>query len=273
MQVRLLPLRLIEDDMIELDRIYNEDCLVGMQRIPDGSVDCIICDLPYEVLNKGNKHAQWDRLIPFDKLWKQYERIIKPNGAIVLFAQGMFTAKLMTSNEKLWRYNLIWDKVRRSGFLNANRMPLRSHEDICVFYKSLPTYNPQMVKCEPHKRNHTRGDLKEQTNRCYGKFVVTPTIISDEKFPVSIIQQPKEHCVGSFFHPTQKPVALIEYLIKTYTNEGELVLDNCMGSGTTAVAAINTGRRFIGFELQKEYFDIANKRIDEARMNAMTLFK
>ena len=128
-----------------------------------------------------------------------------------------------------------------------------------------------MEKCEPHKRNHTRGDLKEQTNRCYGKFVVTPTIISDENFPVSIIQSPKEHCVGKFFHPTQKPVALIEYLIKTYTNEGETVLDNCMGSGTTAVACIRTKRNFIGFELQKEYFDIANERIKNEQQQ-LTLF-
>ena len=255
--------------MIELDRIYNEDCLVGMQRIPDGSVDCIICDLPYEVLNKGNKHAQWDRLIPFDKLWEQYERIIKQNGAIVLFAQGMFTAKLMTSNGKLWRYNLIWKKGGRiSGFLNAKKMPLREHEDILVFYKQLPTYNPQMFKGTP---NHTRGKmLGEKTNRCYGNFVNAEDFISDMKYSRSVLDFPKPH---PSVHPTQKPVPLIEWLIKTYTNEGELVLDNCMGSGTTAVAAINTGRCFIGFELQKEYFDIANKRIDEARMNAITLFK
>lgn len=240
-----------------------------MQRIPDGSVDCIICDLPYEVLNKGNKHAQWDRLIPFDKLWEQYERIIKQNGAIVLFAQGMFTAKLMTSNGKLWRYNLIWKKGGRiSGFLNAKKMPLREHEDILVFYKQLPTYNPQMFKGTP---NHTRGKmLGEKTNRCYGNFVNAEDFISDMKYSRSVLDFPKPH---PSVHPTQKPVPLIEWLIKTYTNEGELVLDNCMGSGTTAVAAINTGRCFIGFELQKEYFDIANKRIDEARMNAITLFK
>ena len=258
--------------MIELNKIYNEDCLEGMKRIPDGSVDCIICDLPYEVLNKSNPDAQWDRIIPFDALWAQYERIIKINGAIVLFAQGMFTAKLMMSNERLWRYNLIWDKIKISGFLNANRMPLRSHEDILVFYKSLPTYNPQMEKCEPHKRNHSKGNLKSpQKNRCYGSFVETPTIISDEKFPKSIVSIAKEHKVGHFFHPTQKPVALLEYLIKTYTNEGETVLDNCMGSGTTAIAAIRTKRNFIGFELNKEYFDIANKRI-KSEQQQLSLF-
>ena len=245
--------------MIELNKIYNEDCVEGMKLIPDGSVDCIICDLPYEVLNKGNKHAQWDRLIPFDKLWEQYDRIIKPNGAIVLFAQGMFTAKLMTSNEKLWRYNLIWRKGGRcSGFLNAKRMPLREHEDIVVFYKNLPIYNPQMTKGIP---NHTRGRMDgEQTNRCYGTFGKSKDYISDEKYPRSILNFQKPH---PQIHPTQKPVSLIEYLIKTYTNDGETILDNCMGSGTTAVAAIRTKRNFIGFELQKEYFDIANKRIKD----------
>lgn len=251
---------------MELDKIYNEDCLDGMNRIPDESVDCIICDLPYEVLNKGNKHAKWDRLIPFDKLWKHYERVIKPNGAIVLFAQGMFTAKLMMSNEKLWRYNLIWNKKAKTGFLNANRMPLRSHEDLCVFYKKLPTYNPQKTKCEPHQRNHSKGKMEgKPKNRCYGTFVDLPTTITDEKYPISIIEVSREHLFKGMHHPTQKPIALIEYLIKTYTNEGETVLDNCMGSGTTAVAAINTNRHFIGFELEKEYFNVANKRIEEAR--------
>lgn len=248
---------------MELDKIFNEDCLDGMKRIPAESVDCIICDLPYEVLNKGNKHAQWDKLIPFDKLWEQYERVIKPNGAIILFAQGLFTAKLMTSNEKLWRYNLIWKKGTRStGFLNANRMPLRNHEDLCVFYKQQPTYNPQMWKGRPnHTRSATRRPVKN--NRCYGVMDQTPTIITEWKYPFSIIDIEKEH--KKQYHSTQKPVALIEYLIKTYTNEGETVLDNCMGSGTTAIAAINTNRRFIGFELDTDFFEIANKRIEDFR--------
>lgn len=247
--------------MIELNTIYNEDCLEGMNRIPDASVDCIICDLPYEVLNKGNKHAQWDRIIPFEPLWKQYERVIKDNGAIVLFAQGMFTAKLMMSNERLWRYNLIWKKGNRStGFLNANRMQLRCHEDMCVFYKNLPTYNPQMWNGRPnHTRTATYRSVKN--NRCYGKMNQLPTAITEWKFPISVIDIEKEH--GKQLHPTQKPVTLLEYLIKTYTNEGETILDNCMGSGTTAIAAIRTKRNFIGFELQKEYYDIACDRINK----------
>lgn len=250
------------------------DCLEEMKNILDKSIDMILCDLPYEVLNKGNKHAQWDKLIPFDKLWEQYNRIIKDSGAIVLFAQGMFTAQLMMSNAKMWRYNLIWDKVQKNGFLNANKMPLRQHEDICIFYKNLPTYNPQMTKCEPHKRNHSKGSMsKPHKNSCYGHFIEVPTIITDEKYPTSIISISKEHKVGNFFHPTQKPVALLEYLIKTYSNEGETILDNTMGSGSTGVACVNTNRDFIGIELNEEYFKIAERRIEEAKVNkAYSLF-
>lgn len=186
----------------------------------------------------------------------------------------MFTARLMMSNPKMWRYNLVWDKVRRSGFLNTNRMPLRQHEDICVFYKKLPTYNPQMEKCPPHKRNHSRGDMKGQLkNRCYGNFVGTPTIISDEKFPTSIIPIQREHQVGKFLHPTQKPVELIRYLIRTYSNPNELILDNTIGSGTTAVAAIKEHRHWIGFELDKGYFDKAQERINEVLSQPTLDFK
>ena len=241
--------------MIELNKIYNEDCLEGMKRIPDKSVDCIICDLPYGVLNKKNKHAQWDNPLQFDVLWKHYNRIIKDNGAIILFGQGMFTARLMMSNSKMWRYNLIYKKGNcTSGFLNARRMPLRNHEDICIFYKKLPTYNPQMrVDNKIHERSKPRGK-----NSCYGKFKNMTTSWSNERFPVSVIDIPREYIVK---HPTQKPVALFEYLIKTYSNEGETILDNCMGSGTTAIACINTKRNYIGFEIEKEYYDLSQERI------------
>ena len=258
--------------MIELNKIYNEDCLEGMKRIPDGSVDCVICDLPYEVLNKNNANVQWDRIIPFEPLWGQYERVTKDNAAIILFAQGMFTAKMMLSNPKLWRYNLIWDKVAKTGFLNSKRMPLRQHEDICVFYKQLPTYNPQMVKCEPYKRNHSKGDGKHsQKNSCYGTFVEVPTIISDEKYPTSIISVSKEHTIGHFFHPTQKPVALIQYLIRTYSNEGDLVLDNCSGSGTTAISCIKEKRNFICFEKDETYWKKSVERVEKEQQQ-LTLF-
>lgn len=248
--------------MIDIDKIYNEDCLEGMKRIADGAVDCIITDLPYGVLNEQSEGGSWDSIIPLEPMWEQFKRVTKPNAAIVLFCQGMFTAKLMMSQPKMWRYNLIWDKDRKSGFLNANRMPLRRHEDIAVFYRELPTYNPQMEKVAPHRRNHTRGDMKgQQKNRCYGDFVAIPTIISDEKFPTSIIYIPREHDVKEFHHPTQKPVDLLRYLILTYSNEGDTILDATIGSGTTAVAALMEKRHFIGFETNKEYFDIAQKRI------------
>lgn len=257
--------------MVKPNDIYLGDCLDVMQDIPDKSIDAIICDLPYQVLNKSNPNAKWDKIIPFYPLWKQYERIIKDNGAIILFAQGMFTAQLMMSNQKLWRYNLIWDKGRVTGFLNANRMPMRRHEDICVFYKKLPTYNPQMEKCEPHQRNHGKGNNESPTNRCYGNFVSTPTIISDEKFPKSIIQVKSEHKNGEFYHPTQKPVNLLRYLIRTYTNENDVILDNTMGSGSTIVACIKEKRQWIGIEKDEKYFEIAKQRIQEEK-SQLTLF-
>lgn len=250
------------------------DCLVEMQRIPDKSVDMVLCDLPYEVLNKSNKNAQWDRLLPFDKLWEQYERVIKDNGAIVLFAQGMFTAQLMMSNPKLWRYNLVWDKILISGFLNARRMPLRSHEDICVFYKELPTYNPQMREGKPiHSKGMAYKD-KELTNNCYGSLGATDDSRkgSTEKYPTSIVRFQKPH-PSIAVHPTQKPVELCEYLIKTYTNEGDTILDNTMGSGSTMVACVNARRNGIGIELDDDYFKIAQARVNEAQVRAqLTLF-
>lgn len=242
--------------------IKQGDCLELMKEIPDGSVDMVLCDLPYGVLNR--QKAKWDSPIEMKALWKEWERVVKDKGAIVLFGQGMFTANTIFSAPNLWRYNLVWKKGKRcSGFLNANRQPLRNHEDIMVFCSGQTTYNPQMVKCEPHERNHSRGKLSGGgTNRCYGSFTDLPTRISDEKYPRSVLDYSQDFPP---VHPTQKPVALLEYLIKTYTNEGELVLDNCMGSGSTCVAAINTERRYIGFELEPEYFEIAERRIERAK--------
>ena len=230
--------------MIELNRIYNEDCLEGMKRIPDGSVDCIICDLPY-----GTTACKWDTIIPFEPLWEQYKRVVKTDGAIVLFGSEPFTSLLICSNMKDFKYNWYWQK-RPVNFLNAKHQPLRNTETISVF--NAKSYNPQGLVFQP-KIN--KRSCSTETNRAHGlsnksEYTNYPTQI------LSVIGE-------SGLHPTQKPVALIEYLIKTYTNEGEIILDNCMGSGTTAVAAIRTKRNFIGFELQKEYFDIANKRIKE----------
>lgn len=247
-----------------LDQIILGDCLEILPSIPDKSIDAIICDPPYAVLNKSNASAKWDNIIPFEPMWEQLERIIKDNGAIVLFGQGMFTAKLILSNEKHYRYSLVWDKKLKTGFLNAKRAPLRQHEDIAVFYRKQPTYNPQMVKCEPHRRNHSKGNMEKPTqNRCYGNFIETPTIISDEKYPTSIISIPKLHPTGKSFHPTEKPINLMSWLIRTYTDTGGVVLDFCAGSGSTLVAAIRENRHFIGIELTKEYYDIASQRIKD----------
>ena len=254
----------------QIDKIYNEDCLEGMKRIADGAVDCIITDLPYGVLNEQSEGGSWDSIIPLEPMWEQFKRVTKPNAAIVLFAQGMFTADLMQSNRKMWRYNLVWDKVRTTGFLNCKRMPMRQHEDICVFYQQLPTYNPQMEACLPHQRNHSRGPRKDDnTNRCYGQFKDAEPFMADEKYPKSIVCYP--NIVQKNDHPTQKPVDLIRYLVLTYSNEGGVILDATMGSGTTAVACIKEHRHFIGFELNKEYYDKAVKRIRQEQAQP-TLF-
>lgn len=241
-------------------QIKQGDCLELMKEIPDKSIDMILCDLPY-----GTTKNKWDSVLPFDKMWEQYDRIIKENGCIALFADGMFMSDLMQSNKKLWRYNLVWDKELISGFLNANRMPLRSHEEICIFYKKLPTYNPQFTEGEPLHGMGTKFSQEKNKNNNYGNFdsCNNPSAKrtgDTKKYPKSIVKFPRPaSCV--MIHPTQKPVELLEYLIKTYTNEGETVLDNCMGSGSTGVACINTNRNFIGYELDKKYFEIARKRL------------
>ena len=253
------------DKNTNFTKLLFGDFLKKETEIKTGSVDMILTDLPYGVLNRKNKSVQWDNVIPFEPMWKAYERIIKPNGAIILFGQGMFTARLMLSNSRMWRYNLIWDKVLKTGFLDAKRKPLRQHEDIMVFYKKLPIYNPQMKRCSPKFRNHNSNYKTERKNRCYGPLINVPNFhITDQKYPSSIITCQKEHLSGNFYHPTQKPVKLLEYLIRTYTNEGDTVFDSCMGSGSTGVACVNTNRSFIGCEIEKNYYDIAKERLLEA---------
>lgn len=238
-------------------KIMQGDCLELMKSIPNGSVDMILCDLPYGQTARN----RWDVIIPFNKLWEQYSRIIKPNGAIVLFANGMFTADLMKSNSKMWRYNLIWKKTTVTGFLNAKKMPLRQHEDICIFYKFLPTYNPQKTAGHTRKVSLAKHKINCKKTSDYGEHEFT-NYDSTERYPTSILEFATDK-QKSALHPTQKPVALLEYLIKTYTNEGAWVLDNCMGSGSTGVATLNTGRNFIGMELDENYFNIAKERIED----------
>ena len=233
------------------------NCLDKMQEIPDESMDMILADLPY-----GTSRNTWDVQIPMNPLWEQIERVIKKHGAIVLHAQGMFTADLMQSNRKLWRYNLVWQKTQPTGFLNANRMPMRAHEDICVFYKAPPVYNPQ--KTYGHERKvstaeHKRGSRKSTD---YGDYKLT-SYDSTERYPTSVLRFATDK-QKSAVHSTQKPVALEEWLIKSYTQPGQIVLDMCMGSGSTGVAAISTGRSFIGIEIEPAYYAIATRRIMEA---------
>lgn len=241
--------------MIEINKLYNDDCLHKMQFIDDKSIDAIITDLPFGQTARN----KWDSVIPFEDLWRQYNRIIKDNGAIILFANGMFTADLMQSNRKMWRYNLIWEKTQPTGFLNAKRMPLRSHEDICIFYKKLPTYNPQMTDVHPRKVSKAEHKVNCKETTDYGEHGLS-TYDSTERYPKSIWTFAKD-TQKSAYHPTQKPVALIEELIKTYTNPGDLILDSCAGSMTTAIAAINTNRNYICIEKDKDIWDSGRKRV------------
>ena len=241
--------------------IKQGDCLELMKEIPDKSVDMILCDLPY-----GTTACKWDSQLPLDALWGGYLRVIKDNGATVLFSDEPFTSQLVSSNLKLFRYKWIWDKQRGSNFQNARFMPMKCHEEICVFYKKKPTYNPQWWYSKPYatkarKRAKKIEGLRE-TKVLSAPDYMTSTVSEDgRRYPLSILSFPRD---GKRVHPTQKPVALLEYLIKTYTNEGEVVLDNCMGSGSTGVACINTNRDFIGYELNEEYFNIAQNRLREA---------
>ena len=238
--------------------LIHGDCLEKMQDIPEKSITMILTDLPYGITARN----KWDSVIPFPDLWAQYDRIIKDNGAIVLFGSGMFTADLMESNKKEWRYNLIWQKTLPVGFLNANRMPLRSHEDICVFYKSLPVYHPQKTDGHPRKMASKVSKYKCRVSTDYGKHT-GQDYDSTERYPTSVWTFAKD-VQKEALHPTQKPVALLEELIKTYTNSGDTVLDSCMGSGSTGVACIHTGRKFIGIEKDNGYFRIAEERCMKA---------
>lgn len=235
-------------------QLYNGDCIEVMKTLPEKSVDLILTDPPF-----GTTQNKWDSVIPFADLWGGYERVIKDNGAIVLFGQGLFSDELACSNKKMFRYRLVWEKTKAGGFLNARRMPLQAHEDILVFYKKLPTYNPQMSEGKPYvKKAVSNGDGKN-----YGKFDRVGQINVNEgtRFPRSVIKFSNDN--HNSLHPTQKPVDLLEYLIKTYTNEGDVVLDSCMGSGSTGVAALNCERKFIGIELDPNYFAIAERRINK----------
>lgn len=242
-----------------INTITNCDCLgeLGMPRIADGSVDMVLCDLPY-----GTTQCKWDTIIPFEKLWEQYKRIIKPNGSIILTASQPFTSVLIMSNPKMFKYQWIWEKSKATGFLNAKRRPLVAHEDILVFCKGIPPYNPQMTEGTAYNK----GIRKEQTvDDVYGSFDQTEVKSDGLRYPRSVVYFKTAESEGKTWHKTQKPVALGEYLINTYTNPGDTIVDNCAGSGSFLVSAVNTHRNYIGFELDKGYYDIAVKRMEDAK--------
>jgi len=255
--------------MIELDKIYNEDCLEGMKRIDDGSIDAVICDLPY-----GTTKNLWDSLIPLDDLWAQYKRIVKPAGAIVLFGQQPFTSALVMSNPSMFKYEWIWKKDNATGFLNAEFAPLKSHENILVFSQKAAcfvkdksdamVFNPQKTQGTPYRCK--QGYMS--TSYDYKNSRETITISNGDRYPIDIIQYNRDR---DGFHPTQKPVDLIRYLVLTYTNEGDTILDNCSGSGTTAVAAWREKRHFICFEKDPVYWEKSIKRL-KVEMMQLRLF-
>lgn len=236
--------------------LMHGDCLEMMKLIPDGSVDMVLCDLPY-----GTTRNKWDAEIPFESLWTEYQRIRKPSAAIVLTAAQPFTSALVMSNPREFKYQWVWDKVQPTGHLNAKKQPMRRHEDVVVFYAEQPVYNAQLTEGKAIRR--TAGKAPQSTN--YGHFESVGGDSGTTRQPTTILQVSSGRSPNArTVHPTQKPVALMEYLIRTYTNEGDTVLDNTMGSGTTGVAAANTGRKFIGIERDDKYFAIAQKRIEDA---------
>jgi len=231
------------------------DCLEVMKSIPSGSIDAIITDPPY-----GTTACKWDSVIDFDLMWEQLNRIIKPNGAIVLFGSEPFSSALRMSNIKNYKYDWVWEKSKATNFLNAKKQPLRAKENISVFYKKQPVYNPQMSKGEAYNKGVRKKQTKDDV---YGNFNQSEVKSEGDRYPRDVMYFKTAESEGKTFHKTQKPVALMEYLIKTYTNKGETVLDFTMGSGTTGVACKNTNRNFIGIEMDDNYFKIAEQRIKE----------
>ncbi|WP_337606114.1 site-specific DNA-methyltransferase [Claveliimonas sp.] len=248
-----------------INRLFEGDCLEYMEKIPDGSVDMILCDLPY-----GMTQNQWDCYIPLEELWKQYKRVIKQNGAIVLTSNGVFTAKLILSQPGIFKYKWVWEKSKPTNFLNAKKQPLRKYEDVCVFYKKQPTYHPQMTPGEPYDK----GVRKDQLCGNYGDFDPVHVASKGERYPTDIIYIKTAESEGAVYHPTQKPVELGRYMVRTYTNPGDVVLDNTFGSGSFLVAALMEGRNFIGIEKNEnvalfkreeiDYIEVAKKRLKEA---------
>ena len=246
-----------EKNSYKIDQIVNSifegDCIEIMKQFPDNCIDMILCDLPY-----GTTQNKWDSIIPLDELWQEYKRIIKENGAIVLTSQGLFTAQLMLSNPKQFKYKWVWEKSKPTNFLNAKKQPLRKYEDVCVFYKKQPVYNPQMVQGEPYDK----GFRKNQLSGSYGDFQPVHVHSDGKRYPTDVIYFKTAESEGEVIHPTQKPVELGRYFVRTYTNPGALVLDNTFGSGSFLLSALLEGRNFVGIEKNKDVHLFKEKEID-----------
>lgn len=246
-----------EKNSYKIDQIVNSifegDCIEIMKQFPDNCIDMILCDLPY-----GTTQNKWDSIIPLDVLWHEYKRIIKENGAIVLTSQGLFTAQLMLSNPKQFKYKWVWEKSKPTNFLNAKKQPLRKYEDVCVFYKKQPVYNPQMVQGEPYDK----GFRKNQLSGSYGDFQPVHVHSDGKRYPTDVIYFKTAESEGEVIHPTQKPVELGRYFVRTYTNPGALVLDNTFGSGSFLLSALLEGRNFVGIEKNKDVHLFKEKKID-----------
>lgn len=236
-----------------VNQVHQADCLEFMKKIPNESINMILCDLPY-----GTTQNNWDCCIPLEKLWKEYKRIIKPNGVIALTSQGIFTAKLILSEPKLFKYKWIWEKSKPTNFLNAKKQPLRKYEEVCIFYKKQPVYHPQMTSGVPYNK----GVRKNQLSGSYGDFKPSLVQSDGERYPTDIIYFKTAESEGEVVHPTQKPVGLGRYLVRTYTNPGDVILDNTCGSGSFLVSALQEGRNFIGIEKNEDVALFKNKPID-----------
>lgn len=236
-------------------KLLQGDCLELMKSIPDGSVDLVLTDPPY-----GTTQNKWDSIIDLELMWKEVWRVLKPRGCVVLFCSQPYTSKLVMSELGNYRQSLVWEKNKSTGHLNANRMHMRAHEDLLLFYKKLPVYNPQMGEGLAYSNKHKAGDSGD----CYGEVGYSERNNVTTRYPRSVLKF--EVDIKAEFHPTQKPVSLLEYLVKTYTNESETVLDFTMGSGSTGVACINTNRKFIGIELDETYYNIAKERIEDTQI-------
>lgn len=247
-----------------LNKVFEGDCLEYMAKLPDNSVDMVLCDLPY-----GTTQNKWDSVIPLDRLWKEYKRVVKDNGAIVLTSHGVFTASLIMSNPSMFKYKWIWVKSKATNFLNAKKQPLRKHEDICVFYKRQPTYHPQMIEGNPYDK----GIRKNQLSGSYGEFLPVHVQSNGKRYPTDILYFKTAENEGQVIHPTQKPVALGRYMVKTYTNPGDIILDNTSGSGSFLISALLEGRNFIGIEKNENVALFKNSKIDYIRASKDRLAK